>query len=76
MFVEHDETEDEEERRIALFLAGGCLCKLLGGTLCPNQFSASMLQEAHDDCRHLTREQLIIVVGSVLCTLTVPQPNE
>ena len=32
MVVELNETEDEEER-IACFLEGGCLCKLLGGTL-------------------------------------------
>ena len=40
--VEHNKTEDEEER-IAWFLEGGCLCKLLDGTLCSTQFTASML---------------------------------
>ena len=42
MVVEHNETEDEEER-IALFLEGGCLCKLLYCTLHSTQFIASML---------------------------------
>ena len=54
MAVEHDETEDEEQRRIAWFLAGGCSCKLLGGTPCSTPFSASMLQEAWDECQQLT----------------------
>ena len=31
MIVEHDETNDEELRRIARFLTSGCLCKLLDG---------------------------------------------
>ena len=31
MIVEHDETNDEEQRRIARFLTSGCLCKLLDG---------------------------------------------
>ena len=42
MVVEHNETEDEEER-IASFLKGGCLCKLLDYTLFTTQFIASML---------------------------------
>ena len=31
MIVEHDETNDEEQRRIARFLTSRCLCKLLDG---------------------------------------------
>ena len=31
MIVEHDETNNEEQRRIARFLTSGCLCKLLDG---------------------------------------------
>ena len=42
MVVEHNETEDEEER-IACFLNGGCLCKLLHGRLCSTKFRASMI---------------------------------
>ena len=53
--VEHNETEDEEER-IAWLLEGGCLCKhsVQNGTLCSNQFIALMLREACDECRQLT----------------------
>ena len=41
--VEHGEIE-EEEGRIARFLAGGCSCKLHDGTpCCSTQFTASML---------------------------------
>ena len=31
MIVEHDETNDEEQRRIAWFLTSGCSCTLLDG---------------------------------------------
>ena len=47
--VEHGEIE-EEEGRIARFLAGGCSCKLHDGTPCCTQFTASMLQEARAEC--------------------------
>ena len=43
MVVEHNETEDEEERT-AWFLKGGCLCKLLDCTLFSTQFIRSMLK--------------------------------
>ena len=62
MIVEHDETNDEEQRRIAQFLTSGCSCKLLDGIPCSTQFTALMLQKAHDECRQLTREQLDMVV--------------
>ena len=66
MVVEHNEMEDQEEI-IAWFLEGGCLCKLLDGTLCSTQFIASILREARDECRQLIREQLVVVFnGSVL----------
>ena len=61
MVVEHNETEDEEER-IACFFKGGCLHKLLYCTLRSTQFITSMLQEAHNECRQLTREQLVMVI--------------
>ena len=44
-FVEHDETNDEEQRRIARFLTSGCSCKLLDGIPCSAQFIALLLQE-------------------------------
>ena len=34
----------------------------LDGTLCSTQFIALMLQEARNECRQLTREQLVMVV--------------
>ena len=34
----------------------------LDGTLCSTQFIALMLQEALNECRQLTREQLVMVV--------------
>ena len=40
MIVEHDETNDEEQRSIARFLTSGCLCKLLDGIPCSTQFTA------------------------------------
>ena len=61
MVVEHNETEDEEER-IAWFLNGGCLCKLLYCTLCSTQFITSLPQEARNECRQLTRDQLMVVM--------------
>ena len=36
--------------------------QLLDGTLCSTQFIALMLQEARNECRQLTREQLVMVV--------------
>ena len=66
--VEHGEIE-EEEGRIARFLAGGCLCKLHDGTPCCTQFTASMLQEARAECRQLSREQLDMVVMGQLRAL-------
>ena len=66
MIVEHDETNDEEQRRIAWFLTSGCSCKLLDGIPCSIQFTALMLQEARDECRQLTREQLdMVFVGQL-----------
>ena len=66
--VEHGEIE-EEEGRIARFLAGGCSCKLHDGTPCCTQFVASMLQEARAECRQLIREQLDMVVMGQLCAI-------
>ena len=56
MVVERNETEE----RIAVIRR--YLCKLLYCTLRSTQFTASMLQEAHDECRQLTRKKLVIVV--------------
>ena len=53
MIVEHNETNDEEQRRIARFLTSGCSCKLLDGIPCSTQFAALMLQEARHECRQL-----------------------
>ena len=36
--------------------------QLLDGTLCSTQFIALILQEARNECRQLTREQLVMVV--------------
>ena len=72
--VEHDETDDEEQRIIARFLAGGCSCKLLDGRPCSSQFSTSMLQRARDECRQLTREQLDVVVMGQLRALCQTNP--
>ena len=74
VIVEHDETNDEEWRRIARFLTGGCSCKLLDGTPCSTQFTALMLQEARDECQQLTREQLDMVVMGQLRALCQSDP--
>ena len=74
MIVEHDETNDEEQRRIARFLTSGCSCKLLDGIPCSTQFTALMLQEARDECRQLTREQLDMVVMGQLHALCHRDP--
>ena len=74
MTVEHDETNDEEQRRIARFLTSGCSCKLLDGIPCSTQFTALMLQEARDECRQLTREQLDMVVMGQLHALCHRDP--
>ena len=68
MIVEHDATNDEEQG-IAWFLTSGCSCKLLDGIPCSTQFTALMLQEARDECRQLTREQLDMVVMGKLHAL-------
>ena len=73
MIVEHDETNDEQ-RRIARFLTSGCSCKLLDGIPCSTQFTALMLQEARDECRQLTREQLDMVVMGQLHALCHRDP--
>ena len=41
---------------------GGCLCKLLYCTLRSTQVITSMLEEARNECRQPTREQLVMVV--------------
>ena len=69
MIVEHDETNDEEQRRIARFLTSGCSCKLLDGIPCSTQFTVLLLQVAHGECRQLTREQLDVVVMGKLHAL-------
>ena len=74
MIVEHDETNDETQRRIAWFLTSGCLYKLLDGIPCSTQFTALMLQEARDERRHLTREQLNMVVMGKLHALCHRDP--
>ena len=74
MMVEHDETNDEEQGRIARFLTGGCSFKLLDGTPCSTQFTALMLQDACDECRQLTREQLDMVVLGQLLMLCQSDP--
>ena len=70
MDAENNETDYEMER-IAWFLEDGCLGKLLYCTLCSTQFISSLLQEAHNDSRQLTGEQLNChgCDGSVLCQL-------
>ena len=40
MIVQHDETTDEEQRRVVRFLTSGCSCKLLDGIPCSTQFTA------------------------------------
>ena len=72
--VEHDEIDDEEQRRIARFLAGGCSCKLLDGTPCSSQLSTSMLKRTRNECRQLTREQIDMVVMGQLCELCQSDP--
>ena len=74
LFVEQNETDDEEERRIARFLASGCSCKLLDDAPCSSQFSASMLQSTRDECRQLSREQLDMVVMGQLHALCRSDP--
>ena len=74
MIVEHDETNDEEQRRIAGFLTSGCSCKLLDDIPCSTQFTALMLQEARDECRQLTREQLDTVLMGELHALCHRDP--
>ena len=74
MIVEHDETNDEEQRRIARFLTSGCSCKLLDGIPCSTQFTALMLQEVRDERRQLTREQLDMVVMGKLHALCHRDP--
>ena len=75
MTVEHDETNDEEKRRIARFLKSGCSCKLLDGIPCSAQFTALILQEARDECRQLTREQLDMVIMGQLRALCHMEPS-
>ena len=36
--------------------------QLIDGTICSTQFIALMLQEGCNECRQLTREQLVMVV--------------
>ena len=56
--------------------------QLLDGTLCSTQFIELMLQEACNECRQLTREQLVMIVmgqfgsAAVSYTLILSKPNE
>ena len=63
MIAKHNETEDELEIIEWIFKLWVLVqAQLLDGTLCSTQFIASMLQEARNECRQLTREQLVVVI--------------
>ena len=57
--VHHNETEEVGE---SICFKGWYLCKLLECTLRSSYFKLSMLQEAHNECREPSREQLVMVV--------------
>ena len=63
---------DDEEEKVASFVAGGCSCRLgPGNSPCHKLFSASEYSEIRDECRELSREELDLVIMGELRALTV-----
>ena len=73
--VEIDESDDQEEARIARYLAGGCSCQHgPKSTPCHKLFSAAQYREMRDECRELSRDELDLVVMGQLRALTLRDP--
>ena len=70
VIVECDDSQDAEEGRIARFVAGGCSCKLAGGSPCCYMFSAPEYRAMWDECRGLTHDELDLVVMGQLRAVT------
>ena len=69
--IDHDDSCDVEERKIARFVAHGCTCKHgKGKTPCHTQFTASQYRHQRDECQELTRDELDLVVMGQLQALT------
>ena len=72
LLVEGDDVWDNEDRKVAQFVACGCSCNLgPKGTPCHKLFLAAQYQESRDECRELTREELDLVVMGELRALTL-----
>ena len=70
VIVECDDSQDAEEGRIARFVAGGCSCKLAGGSPCCHMFSAAEYRAMRDECQGLTHDELDLVVMGQLRAVT------
>ena len=69
--INHDDSCDVEERKIARFVAHGCTGKHgKGKTPRHTQFTASQYRHQRDECRELTRDELDLVVMGQLQALT------
>ena len=70
--VESEESPDQEEARIDLFLSSGCSCQYgPRNTPCHRLFSAAQYREMRDECRELTRDELDLVIMGQLRALTL-----
>ena len=69
--VEHDDTWDAEEERIAWFVACGCSCQHANKkTPCHRLFTADEYRTMRGDCRELTQDELDLVIMGQLSALT------
>ena len=70
--LDTNQTYDDEEEKVASFVAGGCSCRLgLGNSPCHKLFSACEYCEMCDEFRKLSREELDLVIMGELRALTV-----
>ena len=75
VIVENDDSQDADERRVALFVSKGCKCQLNAGSPCSSLFTAANLKAAQDECRELTRQQMDMVVMGQLRALCHRDPQ-
>ena len=70
--VDIDEAWDDEERKIARYVACGCSCKHgPHNTPCHKLFAATEYRAMRDECRELSRDELDLVVMGELRGMTM-----
>ena len=70
--VDVDEAWDDEERKVAQFVARGCSCNHCPNhTPCHSLFSPTQYSEMRDECQELTTGEFDLVVMGELRALTL-----